>query len=367
MRVKFLDLSLPTGQVKKRYLQAVGKFLDKGLFILSEEVKVFEDSFAKAIGTKFCIGVSSGADALYLSLLVYGIGPGDEVITQGNAYNASVTAILRTGATPRFVDINQDSLTINAGAIDKLINKKTKAILPVHLYGTGNDMPAIVEIAKQYRLVIIEDCAQAHLAEIQGKKLGSFGHAGAFSFYPTKNLGAFGDAGAIVTSDEEVYLKLLTLRNLGQKEKNNHVFLGFNMRLDPIQAIALSLKLEYLTGLIADRQKTGEYYSRLITRADIPVRPQKILPPATHVYHLYPVQVFNFSRDALQKKLLEAGVESGVYYPVPVYKQPFYKGPFDPCPITDAVCARILCLPMYFGISQKEQEYVVQSLKEILQ
>ncbi len=363
MHVKFLDLSLPTRQIQTEYLASVEKLLDKGSFVLTEEVKHFEEQWAKTIGAKYCVGVSSGADALLLSLLALGIGPGDEVITQGNAYNASVVAILRAGATPRFVDITRDTLTINIGEVEKLITPKTKAILPVHLYGTGNDMPAIMQMAKKHHLKVLEDCAQAHMAEINGQKVGSFGDIAAFSFYPTKNLGAFGDAGAIVVNDTEIYEKLIALRNLGQKEKNNHIYLGFNNRLDPIQALALSLKLKYLPVLTKERQAAGEYYNRLIGKKGLNVKYQKTLPGHSHVYHLYPILLTDRDRAAIQNMLLAQGVETGIYYPVPVYKQPFYKNAYvDNCPVTEEVCKNILCLPMYFGITREEQEFVIEVL-----
>ncbi len=368
MHIKFLDLSLPTRQIQVEYLASVEKLLDKGNFVLTQEVKHFEEQWAKAVGTKYCVGVSSGADALLLSLLAVGIGQGDEVITQGNAYNASVVAILRAGATPRFADINPETLTINIKEVEKLITPKTKAILPVHLYGTGNDMPAIMQIAKKHHLKVLEDCAQAHLAEINGKKLGTYGDIAAFSFYPTKNLGAFGDAGAIVLNDNEIYEKLIALRNLGQKEKNNHAYLGFNNRLDPIQAIALSLKLKYLPDLTKERQEAGEYYNRLIEKKGLNVKYQKTLPGHSHVYHLYPILFAHVDRAATQNMLLSQGVETGVYYPVPVYKQPFYRSAHvDNCPVTEEVCKNILCLPMYFGITKEEQEYVIDSLKMTLE
>ena len=368
MRVKFLDLSLPTSQVEKEYLGEVQKLLEKGSFVLTEEVKVFEEQWAKTIGTKYCVGVSSGADALLLSLLALGIGPGDEVITQGNAYNASVVAILRSGATARFADVDAGSFTLNPAEIEKLINQKTKAIMPVHLYGMGNDMPEIMRVARKNNLKVVEDCAQAHMAEINGRKAGSFGDISAFSFYPTKNLGAFGDAGAIVLNNEDIYKKLISLRNLGQQEKNNHIYLGFNNRLDPIQAIALSLKLKYLPALTKERQKAGEYYNHLIEKNGLKVAYQKLLPGQTHVYHLYPVVLQGEDRTALMNKLLSLGVETGVYYPVPVYKQPFYKNAVPRnCPVTDVLCENILCLPIYFGITRAEQEYVVESLKSALQ
>ncbi|PJC25474.1 MAG: erythromycin biosynthesis sensory transduction protein eryC1, partial [Candidatus Tagabacteria bacterium CG_4_9_14_0_2_um_filter_41_11] len=216
--------------------KAVESMLDRGPFILGPEVEAFEKAWAGYLGVKHAVGVSNGADALYLALIASGIKPGDEVITQGNAYNASVTAILRAGAVPRFADIDSNTLQIDVAKIESLITGKTRAILPVHLYGQFGDMEKLARISKKRNLKIIEDCAQAHGAELAGKKLGSFGRVNAFSFYPTKNLGAFGDAGAVVTDDEKAAEQLRALRNLGQVAKNEHRYLGTNMRLDPIQA-----------------------------------------------------------------------------------------------------------------------------------
>ncbi len=367
MRVKFTDLSPVTREIKNEYLEAVDKFLDRANFILTPEVSEFEKNFAKIIGVRFAVGVSSGADALYLALFASGINQGDEVIIQGNAYNASVVAILRAGAVPRFVDIDAQNLTLNTDQIEKLINSKTRAILPVHLYGMPNNMAEICRIAKLPNLLVIEDCAQAHLAEFEGKKVGTFGKVNAFSFYPTKNLGAFGDGGILTTDDENIYNKLLMFRNLGQKKKNDHQLLGFNMRLDSLQAIVLNLKLTHLAKWTAARQKAGAYYNQLNENPKFPVSPQKPLPSPSHVYHLYPILVEDFGRDRLQEELLKQGVETGVYYPIPVYCQPFYTyQKVDNCPMTDKVCGKILCLPMYAGITRKEQDYVVEILKKIL-
>lgn len=364
MQVPFVDLSIPTQQIKAEYLKAVEKLLDTGRFILTQEVKDFETAWAKMIGTDFCVGTSSGADSLYLALRALDIKSGDEVITQGNAYNATVVSILRVGAVPRFVDISPDTLTMDVSKIEPLINKKTKAILPVHLYGQPNDMEKIMELAQQHNLKVIEDCAQAHLAQLNGKKVGSFGDIGIFSFYPTKNLGAFGDGGAVVTSNQKIKAEVEALRNLGETTKNQHQFLGFNMRLDPIQAICLNLKLGYLVENTQARKDAAEYYDKIIAQANIPVTPVKKL--AGHVYHLYVVKIKGFDRDKFKERLADSAVQTAVHFPVPVYNQPFYQGPKDPCPVTDEVSNQILSLPMFVGITKKQQDHVVTSLKKII-
>lgn len=366
MEVRFTDLTGPTCQIAKKYLEAVEKFLDKGNFILTDEVRNFEKDWARTIGADFCIGVSSGADALYLALRALNISRGNEVVIQGNAYNASVTAILRVGAVPRFVDIDAETLCIDVNKIEPLINKKTKAIMPVHLYGQMNDMKTIMAIAKKYNLAVIEDCAQAHLAKFDGRCAGVWGDIGAFSFYPTKNLGAFGDAGAIVTRRNDLYEKILALRNLGQVAKNEHQHLGFNMRLDPIQAIALSLKLKFLSEATQKRIKAARYYDRLLKEADISIKPQAGDSRAAHVYHLYVVQTFSCGRDKLREELSGRGIQTAIHYPVPVYRQHFFKGPKDPCPVTDDVSKKIVSLPMFTDIKKREQKYVIDSLKQAI-
>jgi len=366
MEVKFLNLDIPTEQIKGKYLEAVEKILDKGNFILTEEVENFEHAWAGTIGTKYAIGVSSGADALYLALRALDIGEGDEVITQGNAYNASVTAILRVGAVPRFADIDEGSLRLDVGKMEPLINKKTKAILPVHLFGQPNDMEAVKKLAQKYKLKIIEDCAQAHLAKFNGRSVGAWGDVAAFSFYPTKNLGAFGDAGAVTTDNEEIYKKIIALRNLGQTAKNKHDYLGFNMRLDPFQAECLRLKLSFLEENTKARQAAGEYYDKLIKESGLSIAPVVRDPRASHVYHLYVARFLANNRDDVQKELTKMGVQTAVHYPTPVYRQPFYQGPVDPCPVSDATSGQVLSLPLYVGIIKEQQEYVIDCLKKIL-
>lgn len=366
MKIPFTDLKNPTQEIKKEYLSAVKKLLDRGHFILTEEVAEFERAWARTIGTKYCVGVSSGSDALYLALIACGVKSGNEVITQGNAYNASVVAILRAGGIPRFADISKDTLTLDPRNIEPLINKNTRAILPVHLYGQPADMKTIMTIAKRYNLAVIEDCAQAHLAEYEGKCVGNWGDVGAFSFYPTKNLGAFGDAGCITTNNKTMYEEILARRNLGQVAKNKHLYLGFNMRLDPIHAVALTLKLKNLRKATTKRQTAARYYNECFNTSRLPIQPVKQDARGTNVYHLYVVQSLTMNRDELRTQLAELGVETAVHYPVPVYRQPFYVGPKDTCPVTDEISSCILSLPMFYGITRQQQEYVIKSLKKVI-
>ena len=363
-RIKFIDLSFPTKRIKKEFLSRVSAFLDRANFILTDEVAEFENAFARFVGVRHCVGVSSGADALWLSLRALGIGSGDEVITQGNAYNAIVTAILRAGAVPRFADIDPQTLLIDPAKIELLITKRTVAILPVHLYGQVSNMDAVMRIARKHKLFVIEDSAQAHGATWRGRQAGSFGDASAWSFYPTKNLGAFGDAGAVTTRHKNIADTIKILRNLGQTSKNNHTHLGFNMRLDAIQAIALNLKLKYLPAATKKRQNAARNYDQLIKKLYLPIQPVSVHPRATHVYHLYVVQYAN--RDALRKALAKRGIETAVHYPVIPYRQPFYPKRLrkDRCPIAEQMARSILSLPLHEGITKKEQICVIDSLKE---
>ena len=354
-----MNLGVPTERIKTQYLGAVGKFLERQQFILGKEVEDFERAWAKILGARWCLGTSSGSDALYLALAALGIGEGDEVITQGNAYNATVTAIMRTGAAPRFADIRKDTLLLNPSKIENLITARTKAILPVHLYGQPCDMEKICAIARAHKLFVVEDCAQAHLALFKKKLAGLWGDIGAFSFYPTKNLGAFGDAGAVVTSRKDLYEKMRAIRNLGQAAKNDHRYFGFNMRLDGLQAICLSLKLKTLGAAIRRRQERAGYYDALLKKAGLPLMPVGRDSRVRHVYHLYVVELIEgIDREKLRVALEDRGVETAVHYPLPVYRQPWYAGPRDQCPVSDRAAERILSLPFFENIKTKEQEYL---------
>lgn len=363
--VRFNDLTAPTRAVKKAYLAAIARMLDRAHFILTPEVEEFEKAWAAAVGVGFALGVSSGSDALYLALRALGVGEGDEVITQGNAYNASVTAIMRVGAVPRFADIDADTWTMNPGLAERLVTKKTKAIMLVHLFGQPNDMASLARIAHRRALRVVEDCAQSHGARFRGRMTGAWGDVGAFSFYPTKNLGAFGDAGGLTTSDRALYDNMKILRNLGQDGKDNHVEYGFNMRLDAMQAAALSLKLKRFGAGTRGRIGAARRYDRMIRDARIPLRPQARLAGADHVYHLYQVSTSAAPRDEIRRALKEQGIETGVYYPLPVYEQPFFRAmrlKRDPCPVSDRIVAGIFALPLYPDISASAQRRVIQAL-----
>lgn len=367
MKVKFVDLSPSTQTIKSEFLNRLDTLLNKSNFILSEEVGEFEKAWAKYICSEYAVGVSNGADALWLALKSAGVKEGDEVITQGNAYNASVTAILRVGAVPRFADIDSKTWLIDPSKIEELISPKTRAILPVHLYGQASDMDSIVAIAKKHNLLVIEDCAQAHGAEWNGKKVGAWGDVAAWSFYPTKPLGAFGDAGAVTTSNQKIVEEIKTLRNLGQSSKNNHIRLGFNMRLDPIQAIVLSLKLPHLEEWNQKRQAAAAYYNELIKKLNLPVKYVETSSKATHVRHLYPIKILKSNREIIHENLKEKGIETQIHYPILVFNQPFYPKnlPHDPCPNSNELSRSIISLPLHDALTKDEEYYVIQTLLNI--
>ncbi len=356
MTVPFIDLRQEAAQIKSDYLSIVSEILDSGYFMLGQHVEKFEKAFALRQGVAHCVGLSAGADALYLALHTLGIGQGDEVIVQGNAYNASVTAILRVGATPVFVDVDLQTARMMTGQIEAVITERTKAIMPVHLYGQSNNMAAISLIAKQHGLRIIEDCAQAHDALWDGKPVGSYSDIAVFSFYPTKNLGAFGDAGCIVTNNWDHAEKIRALRNLGQAKKNDHIYEGYNMRMDVFEAACLNLKMEHLSSYTQARISAAQFYHQNLKS----VTPLGQDPRAQHVYHLYVVVCDDRQKiiDALEKK----DIGYAIHYPLPVYDQPFFKGERPDCPNTDRLCKSILSLPLFSNISQDQQQEVVAAL-----
>ncbi len=344
--------------LKKEYLSIneelnfnIQKVLNSGFYVLGEEVKKFEEDFSRYIGTNYAVGVNSGSDALFLALKSIGIGRGDEVITVSHTFISTADAVVRNGAKPVFVDINQDTYCMDVSKIEEKITKKTKAILPVHLYGHPVDMDPICKLNEDYDLYVIEDACQAHGAEYRGKKAGSIGDMGCFSFYPTKNLGAYGDGGAVVTDNEELKEKLVQMRNYGQSEKYFHDFVGINSRLDELQAVILQTKLKYLDTWIKSRRKNAMLYAELLQDSDVAVPVEK--PYAKHAYHLYVVMSKN--RDYLKEKLLKNNIHAQIHYPVPVHRQKAYLNwnrlSLD---ATDQVCSKILTLPLHPWMSSEE-------------
>lgn len=344
--VPFVDLAAQYADIKDEIDTAISNVINGTGFILGQDVKAFEEEFAAFCGTDYAIGVDSGTSALELALRAYGVGPGDEVITAANTFIATTFAISYTGATPVLVDIDPQTYTLDTTLLKQAITPRTKAIIPVHLYGQPTDMDPILDIAKQHQLIVIEDACQAHGAEYKGKRVGSLGHAAAFSFYPAKNLGAYGDGGMVVTNDENTANTLQMLRNYGQSKKYHHDLQGYNRRLDSIQAAILRVKLRHLEKWNAARRQHAHRYTEMLSNNA--VAPPREAEYAASVYHLYVIRVEE--RDKLRTYLQEQGISSGIHYPIPIHLQPAYrnlgyeKGKF---PVTETYAEQILSLPMY--------------------
>jgi len=340
---------------------AIQGVLDRSDYILGDEVRLFEDDFAKYIGAAHALSVGSGLDALELALRAYGIGPGDEVITAANTFIATVLAIIAVGAKPVLAEMDPATYNIAPAAIEAAITSRTRGIMPVHLYGQPADMEPILAIAKKHNLLVIEDAAQAHGAKYAGKRVGAWGHAAAFSFYPGKNLGAYGDGGIITTNDAAIAEKLRYLRNYGQKVKYEHVIAGTNSRLDTIQAAILRVKLRHLDRWNALRNEHAAAYSAAL--ADGPFALPKIAANRDHIFHLYVVQIEN--RAAIQEFLNQRGIATGIHYPIPIHLQEackplgYSRGDF---PLTEQASARILSLPMFPELTAQQRESVVDAL-----
>ena len=363
MNVPFVDLRAQYESLAGEVQQAISAVLERGDFILGKETGLFEEEFAAYCGTAYAVGVDSGTSALKLALRAFGIGPGDEVITVANTFIATASAISCTGASPILVDADPRTYNIDVSRIEEAITERTKAIIPVHLYGCPADMDSIVEVAQQHGLVVIEDACQAHGAKYKGKRVGSLGHAAVFSFYPAKNLGAYGDGGMIVTDDARVAESLRMLRNHGQREKYHHELRGYNHRLDTLQAAVLRVKLKYLDEWNAARRRHAQIYGEIL--ADYRV----ILPAEADyeegVYHLYVIRVKD--RDGLRAYLQDKAISTGIHYPIPIHLQPacrdlgYQKGRF---PVTEAYAEQILSLPMYAELTSDAIEYVAEAIRD---
>jgi len=366
MQIPLVDLKAQYLSIKKEIDEAIQKVLDSSNFILGEEVKKFEEEFADFCNAKYAIGVSSGTDALYLALKAIGIREGDEVLTTPNTFIATTEAITLAGGKIKFVDIVPETYNIDPSKIKIAISKKTKAIIPVHLYGQPSDMDPIIKKAKEYNLKVIEDAAQAHGAEYKGRRVGTLGHIACFSFYPGKNLGAYGDAGAVVTNDHEIAQKIAMLRNHGRIKKYEHEFEGINGRLDSLQANILLVKLKYIEKWNAKRIQKANIYNELLKNHNEIVKPQ-VFANSKHVFHLYVVRLKN--RDKIQKKLKREGISTGIHYPIPLHLQPAYKNlgyKEQDFPVTEKLSKEILSLPIYPELSERQQLFVTKKLKEFI-
>lgn len=340
--------------------EAIRRVLDSGRYILGDEVAAFEREFAEYVGVQFAIGVGSGTEALHTALAACGVGAGDEVITVAHTAVATVAAIELCGATPVFVDIEPDYFTLDPNQLEDAISSRTKAIVPVHLYGQPADLGAIIAVAERHGIRVVEDCAQAHGATYSGRRVGSWGDIACFSFYPTKNLGAIGDGGAVVTNDPELAEKVRRLREYGwSAERNVSHVRGWNSRLDELQAAILRVKLEYLDSDNDQRRRIAALYDELLRESDL-VLPRR-REDATHVFHLYVVR--SGERDDLFLRLKADGVGASIHYPVPVQLQPAYRGRLRAGSLTNTERAakEILSLPIYPELTDAEIERVVRS------
>ena len=366
MPIPFLDLKAHHQAIRKEIDSAIGEVIDTGAFAGGPFVEKFEKEFADFCGASHAVGVGSGTDALWFVLLGLGIGPGDEVITVPMTFMATTEAISFCGATPVLVDIDPKTYTMDPAKLEQAITPRTKAIIPVHLYGQMADMGPILEIAKRHRLQVIEDACQAHGAEYKGRKAGSMGVAGCFSFYPGKNLGAFGEAGAVVTSDENLMKTMQMLRDHGQERKYHHAVVGWNGRMDGIQGAVLRVKLKRLAEGNRARRAHARLYHELLA-----AQPNVVLPSEakdrTHVYHVFAVRVPD--RDRVMKSLSDRGIGCGVHYPVPIHLQPAYKSlgykPGD-FPIAEQCANEFLSLPMFPEMTDVQVKEVVGEFSAIV-
>jgi len=373
MKVPFLDLKAQYATIKKEVDPAIHEILDNTAFILGKSVLQFEKEFANAHYVKHCIGTSSGTDANHLVLWALGIGPGDEVIIPANTFIATAWGATLCGAKPVFVDCHPDSYNIDPTKVEAAITKKTKAIVAVHLYGQAADMDALNVIVKKHNLILVEDAAQAHLAEYKGKRIGGLSKATSFSFYPGKNLGAYGEAGAVVTNDEQLAKLFVQLREHGQSEKYHHENFGHNYRMEGIQGAVLGVKLKHLENWTDGRRNVAAKYKMLLgdlKQISLPVE----LPDHKHVYHLYVIRVNGESietreetRNKLQSFLSDNDIASGLHYPVPLHLQKCFshlgykKGDF---PVTEDLARTGLSLPMFPELTDEQIEYVASKIKE---
>ncbi len=364
MKVPFVDLYTQYLNLKDEIDTAIQSVIKDTAFIGGKYVEEFERNYAREYGFKYFLGVGNGTDALFIAMKALGIGPGDEVITVCNTWISTAETISLTAATPVFVDIDPDYFTINPDLIEEKITERTKAIIPVHLYGHPADMDRIMAIARKYNLFVIEDCAQAHFATFNDKYVGTFGDVATFSFYPGKNLGAYGDAGGIGTDDEQLYLKMKMFARHGALKKHHHLIEGINSRLDGLQAAILNVKLKYIRQWNEMRYKNALIYNKLLVDVKEIVTP-KIRPEATHIFHVYEVRAQQ--RDELMEYLKKNDIGVAIHYPKILPLQPAYARlghkPED-FPVGYEYQSEILSLPMYPELTEEQISYVVEKIKE---
>lgn len=366
MKVPFLDLQAQYQTIRAEIAIALQKVLDDAAFAGGPYVAQFEKEFALCCRCQHAIGVSNGTAALWLALRGLGVGPGDEVITVPNTFIATAEAISLCGAKPVFVDIDENTYTMNPALLEAAITSRTTTIIPVHLYGQMANMDAIMAIAKAHGLFVIEDACQAHGATYQGRPAGSIGEAGCFSFYPGKNLGAYGEAGAVVTNDAELAAKIKLLRDHGQPQKYHHNLIGWNGRMDGLQGAILSVKLKFLTSWNEARRSHAQLYRALLAGLENVILPREAID-AKHVYHIFAIRVQN--RDRVLKALAEKGIQCGVHYPIPLHLQEAYHflglrpGSF---PIAEKCAAELLSLPMFPELAKPQIEHVAGEIRRLV-
>ena len=361
MKVPFASFLPMERELKDRLREAFDRVLEASWYIGGSEDEAFEKAFAAYCGTGFCVGAGNGLDALMLILKAMDIGPGDEVIVPSNTFIATALAVTYTGAKPVFCEPDIRTFNIDPAGIEALITPRTRAVMPVHLYGQACDMDAVMDIARRHGLAVVEDSAQAHGATYKGKRTGSFGDAAGFSFYPGKNLGALGDAGAAVTDDAELARKIRCLGNYGSDRKYHHIYKGNNSRLDELQAAVLSVKLGELDRMNGDRRRTAGRYLREIDNPRV-ILPETI-PEAEHVWHIFAVRCDR--RDELEAHLNSLGIGTNRHYPIPMHLQECYrdlgfvKGAY---PVAEKISETELSIPMYYGMTEEEAAYVIDGV-----
>jgi dTDP-4-amino-4,6-dideoxygalactose transaminase len=364
MKVPFLDLKLHHTPLREEFEQAIAEVIDSGIFASGPAVTRFEEAFAQFCECDHAVGLGSGTEAVWLALIACGVGPGDEVITVPMTFMATAEAITYCGAKPVFVDVDERTYTMDATALSGALTSRTKAIVPVHLFGHVADMDPILKFARQHGLFVIEDAAQAHGARYQGQKAGSMGEIGCFSFYPGKNLGALGEAGAVVTNDSELRDKIRSLRDHGQVRKYQHTLIGWNCRMDAIQGACLTIKLRHLERGNELRRKHAQRYNEGFSELNEVVTPTEA-EHARHIYHVYTIRVQG--REGVIQQLEEKGVGYGVHYPIPIHLQKAYASlgyKLGAFPVSEMIAGEVLSLPMYPELEKDQINFVIETVTE---
>jgi len=364
IRIPVLDLSKEINELKPLFLEAFERVLDSGAFIMGPNVKEFEKEVAGYLGVKHAVALNSGTDALVIGLLAAGIGPGDEVITTPFTFFATAEAISQVGATPVFADVEENTYNINPARLEATITPRTKAIIPVHLFGLPVNMGPIMDIARKRRLIVIEDTAQAFGAECEGRKAGTIGDIGCYSFFPSKNLGAFGDGGLLTTDNDGFALKATMLRVHGSQRKYFNETVGFNSRLDELQAALLRIKLPFIDRWNEGRKQAANRYRELL--AGVEGIKLADVTNVDHVYHQFTIRILNGRRDEVLERLERDGVQTMVYYPTPVHRLPVYQDIQAFVPVAELLAQEVLSLPIWPQIEPSVQSFIVQRLKAAL-